>query len=354
MFDYLEQLETERTWERFTSSIFNLLGNSNEADYLENVSVLGSTSLIVDSKRNIVRSTLNEHLYWSPHTLNRVWFEDKKILNLMINERFKFLDAIKRLFFKMLGADQTEVFSDDYTYIYIAHAFGWYAFGHLHDSLQRLFSVRNLLVEGKVKLVVSDPYRIVNFHLHLSALIGFEVNESDLIVLNPKTLYSFKKLVVPYSPAIATNYTKETYAWVARGYLTKFVDQSDHSQLSGIYLSRNHVSPGTRSVTNEPQIIDYLSAKGFKVLYGTESLSEIVNSFYRAKVVIGPHGSLFANTIYCQDDCKIYEFCADNRVDHSFRNKFKAAKHYEHQLCPADSAFNIEIPIKTLEAIFNR
>jgi hypothetical protein len=352
MFNFLNNLVEKPVSNKFIDSIYNLLGVNQDVDFLSNVYVLGETALITDENRKLVHSTLNEFVYWSPSALSDFWFKDSALLDKVVAERVKYLDGIKSMFFKFVNMTQKEEFSDDFTYIYIAHAFGWHAYGHLHDSLQRLYNVRDLLVKGKVKLVVSNFNRVVDFKLHLSALLGFAVDDSDLIVLDRKKLYSFKKLVVPYYPAIATTYTKDTYSWVVRGYLTKFIDQSDNSQLSGIYLSRNHVSPGRRSALNEQEIVDYLITKGFKVLYGTESLSEIINSFYRAKMVIGPHGSLFANTIYCQDHCKIYEFCADNRKEFSQRDKFKAAKHYEHQLCPADAAFNIEIPMGTIKAIF--
>jgi hypothetical protein len=350
-FDYLNDLVEKPGSRNFVDSVFNLLSVNQDVDYLSKVYVLGETALITHENRKLVQSTLNEFVYWSPSTLNNFWFQDKSLLDRVVAERINYLDGIKSMFFKFVNTDQKKEFSDDFTYIYIAHAFGWYAYGHLHDSLQRLYNVKELLVKGKVKIVVSNFNRVVDFKIHLSALLGFEVDDSDLIVLERGKLYSFKNLVVPYYPAIATTYTKDTYAWVVRGYLTKFIDQSDDTALNGIYLSRNHVSPGRRSALNEQEIVDYLITKGFKVLYGTESLSEIVNSFYRAKVVIGPHGSFFANTIYCQDHCKIYEFCADNRKEFSQRNKFKAAKLYDQQMCPADSEFNIEIPLQRIKDI---
>jgi capsular polysaccharide biosynthesis protein len=235
----------------------------------------------------------------------------------------------------------------------MAHTFGWYAFGHFQDSLQRLFPVRDKLIKGTFKLVVSNHGRIVGFNEHISTLLDFNVDNDDFIELKKDNIYFFKKLIVPYSPALLTNYTHETYLWMTKKYFSKYIDSSDSSEIAGIYLSRNHVTPGRRSVKNESEVIDFLKLKGFKILYGTENLTEIINSFFRAKVIIGPHGSLFANTILCKDSCQIYEFCPDNRQDFSFRDKYKAASQYNHILTPADSKFNISIDLQFLTKILN-
>ena len=84
----------------------------------------------------------------------------------------------------------------------------------------------------------------------------------------------------------------------------------------------------------------------------TQNLKEMVRLFASAEKIIGPHGSLFVNTIFAGENAEIYEFCPKNRPDYSFRNKHKAAKKYEHQLLDADEQHNIRIDLKTLEEIY--
>ena len=91
---------------------------------------------------------------------------------------------------------------------------------------------------------------------------------------------------------------------------------------------------------NEVEVEQLLHANGFITLRGTESLEEIVNYFYHAKTIIGYHGSLFANLIFSKKDCRVLEFCAKNREDHSFQLKYKIINNYQYTLVDADEKFN--------------
>jgi hypothetical protein len=74
-----------------------------------------------------------------------------------------------------------------------------------------------------------------------------------------------------------------------------------------------------------------------------ESLEDTVNSFANAKIVLGAHGSMFANTIFCGSGTSIFEFCPANRPDFSFRDKYKISEQYFHFLLEVSvcSDFNL-------------
>ena len=159
-------------------------------------------------------------------------------------------------------------------------------------------------------------------------------------------MYNFKNLYVPYSPAMLTNFTDSTYPWLIRNYLKKFIDHN--KPIPGLYLTRNHVIPGARGVLNESEVVEKLTNKGFVVVTGNESLKEIINLFYYAECIVGAHGSLFANTIFSKPTCKVFEFCPHNRIDYSFKSKYKAVKEYMHLIVNGDVNFNIDIQLDQL------
>jgi capsular polysaccharide biosynthesis protein len=131
------------------------------------------------------------------------------------------------------------------------------------------------------------------------------------------------------------------------------VEDKYRSWSGGLYLSRNHVRPGVRGVINEDEVIKYLTSRNFTILNGAESLEETYYLFSRATKIIGPHGSLFANTMFCKEDCHILEYCPSNRIDGTFLNKLKKAKKYKQIIVESDESFNIFIDIETMTSILS-
>lgn len=231
--------------------------------------------------------------------------------------------------------------------IFLGHAFGWHAYGHLHDTLQRLFFPQ--VEEGSEDwtLVVSKHDRIISFTEHLSALVGRPVSEPEIITLDNNICYHFDQLVYSHSPATLTTYTPESLAWINKAYRTYFRAENVNS-IPGIYLSRNHVRPGTRGVINEAEVVNYLQDNNFIIVNGSESLAEIVNLFSNANKVIGAHGSLFANTFLCSREADILELCPHNRIDVTFRNKLKLTSSYRQVVVDADEDHNLTIDMNIL------
>jgi capsular polysaccharide biosynthesis protein len=95
--------------------------------------------------------------------------------------------------------------------------------------------------------------------------------------------------------------------------------------------------------------VHYLEERNFLILKGDEPLNKMIEYFYNAEVIIGYHGSLFANTIFCQSFVRVLEFCADNRRDFSFYTKYKIAKNYTHELIEADDKFNANLDLDVIK-----
>ncbi|WP_238375519.1 glycosyltransferase family 61 protein [Rickettsia massiliae] len=65
-----------------------------------------------------------------------------------------------------------------------------------------------------------------------------------------------------------------------------------------IYIARKYAS--TRKIVNEEELIEKIERFGFKVIYlELSSPYEQAQLFNKAKIIVGPHGSGFANFHFC-------------------------------------------------------
>ena len=85
-----------------------------------------------------------------------------------------------------------------------------------------------------------------------------------------------------------------------------------------IYLARGAYG---RSILNEHEILDVLTTKyNFIVLNGTESLEDTMRYFTNARIILGAHGSLMKNMIYCKKNPVFIELCPPSRHDCFYHN----------------------------------
>lgn len=302
------------------------------------VIVDGNTGLIVDQNGRFVKEQADEVLFWRPETLSRSYRNgsnaEKEELSrtILMGEEARELHATR---------NNLPVLDPKVNYIYIAHPFGRYVFGHFFDSLQRLFHTLGTIPKPW-KVLHSRSMHIIQFECHLEKL---GVEKDCLVELENNQAVVVPNLWVSPWQAPPAQVDPEIYKWIHKSY-TQEVPKTKPLRL---YLSRNHVRPGERGVTNEAEVLSYLKPHGFQTIRGDESLDETLKLFHNAEMIIAPHGSSLANTMFCNEDCRILEFCPDNRVDRSFKLKYKKAKVYEQILCPSDNGFNISIPLDEIE-----
>jgi len=350
-------LPDQQPWHTYHGSVFNLL-HRQPRDFirLANVQILGDLSLITDGDGQLVEAGIDEVFYWSPRPFPFAILSNEAAAATLIEERLHHLRLLSMLYRKYFGYQH--IAHPSCQGIYLCHPFGFYAFGHLHDTLQRLYPIRDQLHHPDIRFVVSAHEMITDFQEHLSILAGRPIKEEDLIVARSGEIHVFPDLLVPFSPAMPTTYTPATYRWLVPKYIRACLDFGVNEGLPAatekLYLSRHHIQPGKRSVSNEEEVCHVLADQGFRVLTGREPLREVVRHFFQARLVLGPHGSLFAHTIYCRPEARIIEFCPDNRLDYSFRDKYKMAQNYAHIPMPADENHNLHIPLETLRNILQQ
>lgn len=331
-------------YSKFYSSTINFFGSTEEVYQYRNVFIDGKTGAVFDSTGELCIHCLNEVVYWLPATFPSAALKDARLRQNELAKRVGQLEQRVKLLLRNSNC-RAAVLPGSSVYLY--HPFGWYAYGHIHDSLQRFYALHKsrINLDEIQSYLIADPRRIIDFEDHFSALSGNQPF-SKVRIIDSESLYFCPELIFPISPAWYTTYTIESYNWLIRCYLEHFSKRQMHlddAPRKRLYLSRNHIRPGTRSVTNEDELLKILLKHGFEVLYGSEPLKEVFFQFSSAELIIAPHGSLLANTIFCRSDCKVVEFCPSTRINTSFLHKLKAVRSYAHVIKDADNNHNITI-----------
>lgn len=324
----------------FLQSKYKIIECSNSRSTYFDVIVDRKTGLIMDSDFVPIIQTLDEHLFWNP-TLKPKFIRELRSLRLFLESKISnilsYSQQLKSRYENLVRLEQNT------EYIYLMHSFGWYPYGHLHDTLQRAYWFRDSNVESYTALC-SKPRRLIDFGKHLKA-VGITK------YLTPKNLPAvFRVPVLHYGENVAplTTFTQESYDWMLKGYKKLFAQTNTCSTPKKIYITRNHIKKDKRGVLNELEVVNFLKSKNFTIVNGSEDLETIYNYFSNAQIVVSAHGSGLVNTIFCTKSCRIIEYCPRNRVDYSFKNKLKAAEKFYHVIVDADENCNIKIDLANL------
>ncbi|CAB9495510.1 glycosyltransferase 61 family protein [Alteromonas macleodii] len=328
--------------DRFIESNRNFTNVKYHKYVLSDVYIDLKSGLILDNNKHPIWELAYEVLYWGPPIKGKYFDNPKELDNIVETRKQAHLERLSQ--YTDEDYDKAYTFNANEQVIYLIHPFGWYPYGHLHDSLQRLYQWKDVSFSNP-KLLCSDFKRVVEFDKHINAC-GYAF--STVFSASKLTkLVRVSNLFVGINPAMYTTLTAESYDWLMSGYRSVFGESNN--SIPGIYLSRNGIKKGARGVINDNEVQEYLKGKGFVIIDGTEPLEKIYQYFSNANCVVAPHGSLLVNTIFCKRESKIIEFCPNNRPDFSFKNKHKDAFNYKHILLEGDESYNIKIPLEMLE-----
>tara|TARA_Y100000592_G_scaffold18799_1_gene28759 strand:- start:14419 stop:15405 length:987 start_codon:yes stop_codon:yes gene_type:complete len=238
-------------------------------------------------------------------------------------------------------------------YIFAHHFHNIYVFGHVWDVFQDLEKIE-LLNLSNPKLIVPQMTNHVNdlkFHLEL-----FGYSEDKILSLNLpghkpcNVLYKIPKLYYPSPTAYPSQISKG-----GRDYLNSKYSKlcSNEKEETKLYLKRP--SAKSRSVLNDEEIIKFLKDEGFTIVSGKEGIREHIKLFKNASIIIGAHGSLFRNMIFCEKSPVVYELCPSTRIDYNFLGISKTLDmNYNWLKVEADEYFNISIDIDFLHNILKK
>lgn len=93
--------------------------------------------------------------------------------------------------------------------------------------------------------------------------------------------------------------------------------QSTESTAKRIYVSRQKV--GTRNVVNAVALEVFLRRNQFEIVYPEQlSLSEQINMFQHADIIVGAKGAAFTNTLFCKPGTHLLALSSSSFVDPFF------------------------------------
>ncbi|WP_341794983.1 glycosyltransferase family 61 protein [Rickettsia endosymbiont of Rhinocyllus conicus] len=144
------------------------------------------------------------------------------------------------------------------------------------------------------------------------------ISEDKLLVVNSDCIIQASNLIVPSVPFIPVKGTALPF-WLKKDLRNIFLknNKDDIKTYDKIYISRKYAS--SRKIINEEKLIEEIEKIGFKVIY-LELLSphEQAQIFNKAKIIIGIHGSGFANLIFATPKCKVVEIDHGTNPPRSF------------------------------------
>ena len=193
-----------------------------------------------------------------------------------------------------------ELPDEDYFMLMRYHSI--YPIGHFVDQLQKLQDIDT----NKTLLLSQITGHFPEIRKHLEYM-GF--NNIQSIKKKEREILHVKRLHYKSPTCLTSHVTNVGREYIVSKYKHLYKNTGDVK----LYLKRSH----RRKVVNEDDAL--LKKLGFIIIDGTEGIDKMVDLFGRAKVIIGPHGGMFAHTIFCQNDPIIIEFMPKKRINECFR-----------------------------------
>lgn len=159
----------------------------------------------------------------------------------------------------------------------------------------------------------------------LKAVVKYlNISEDKLLIENRDVVIQAKELIIPSVPfVLIKDRLSSLDNWLKKELHTIFLrtveDKTAENKTDIIYVARGKAK--VRRIINENQLIKALAEKGISTFY-LEDLDPLAQArlFNRIKVIIGPHGSGFANLVFASPGVKVVEI--DHYTD-PIRSLFK-------------------------------
>ncbi|MFF2484534.1 glycosyltransferase family 61 protein [Paenibacillus sp. NPDC058071] len=144
-----------------------------------------------------------------------------------------------------------------------------------------------------------------------------------------------EQLVVPAVPVMVG----KCPPWASRYITAKLKHEQSIPKAEGyerIYITRQDAA--ARFVVNEDEVLQYLSAKGFrKILLTPLTTEQKVSIFSAARIIVAPYGSGSANVAFCEPGASLFELSPNNLADNYFWKLCgHAGVHYHEILCEVE------------------
>ena len=313
-------------------------------------------SMILDIDKNPIFEASNEILYWQPSCMNMGLSGAEHAQEITKRQEKMRTDAAA------INIDNLiRISGQKFETIYLMHSLGWYPYGHLFDTLQRLFQIETPDKDRR-RLLVSDPRGRVSDFAGLVGMLGYGVNQ--LLSVPPQAEgFILDRLRVPQSPATVTQFTHQTMEWIRKCYLENDSYQKFSHRFSkylpvpgdgfALFLDRSSVK--SRNISNIDEVLRTIQGQFSQVITftGSESVLEMLYLFSHAKLIVGAHGAMFVNTVFCCPGARIIEFYPSNRYVTNMVRMCKPSLDHFFVPCEVDATGTIAIDTSILAELLN-
>lgn len=185
-----------------------------------------------------------------------------------------------------------------------------FAFGHvIFDAIPQILFWENEIKENRLKVVLPNDAPL--WVRGILATWGFLPHH---FLILPHTPFRFRSAMVCNSLTTGTTYYPNPDSLAQYALQPALPTASETPQL--IYLARDRANTySNRFIDNEPEVISALEALGFTAIDPSKlPYVDQMELFRNAKVIVGAHGSAFANIIWCQPGTKLVDLTPDDWV----------------------------------------
>lgn len=179
----------------------------------------------------------------------------------------------------------------------------WY-----HWLLQVLPRLKIIAESGIIydKIYVSNiPYAWQQESLRI-VLEKLNIPFSAILTAQADSIIQAQELIVPSVPFIPSKDRRTLPHWLSTFLHDCFLPQNAYESPQKIYISRSNAA--IRRICNEEQLVEFLRDRGFVIVHLEKMpVHEQARYFNQASMIIGPHGSGFANLIFSKPNTTIIE-----------------------------------------------
>ncbi len=240
-------------------------------------------------------------------------------------------------------------------------AYGW-SFQHFMDTLMpKLIQVYNYIIPADVKIILYEPPHEHRIILEIFQRLGFSI--SQVVFFNDQKLSADGILDTCVSPK------RHPDTWQVMRSMLRIPERVFDGKVKVILLTRSHSRGIKRNILNQEDVLRFLLQR-----YGTNSvtlfrggynLSEALNLFSGAHVVLGSHGGALYNINFCPKGTHVVEIMPatplffSNRTGGTKNMFWQQASFLDHIFWriyekPEDKQFNMRISMDKLEKLFNK
>lgn len=271
---------------------------------IEDCYLIGKTGLLIDTNGQLIKEAIFDRgWYNTEECISRAEIEKYGPIRNEKNPLLKKLQNYINNYIDNYNPVKGNRFDSKFEYINLTHPFGFYAFGHIWDTLQKLYEIEKKNV--KAKPIINYSKQIIDLPKYFKA---FEYKWSNC------QIYSLISDTIVYVPVLwhcstfpKCQLTDETKPWILDKFKKAYSDAFKQTKPNKLYLVGRQTDCKKGWILNDDQLWNYLKNQGFKRVETFDSLEQAINLFYNAEVVIGPHGAILNNMIWSKSDCVYVE-----------------------------------------------